>query len=89
MLRLVLTLRNFILHLQHKIKSTVIVTTCSVGALVGFGVYRNDSKFYDDVLMPIVRLCSPELCHQLAVFGFKYNLFPRQKEIDSERLVNR
>lgn len=88
-LRFVLTFLNFILYSQHQIKSTAIVTTCSVGALVGIGIYRNDSRFYDDILMPIVRLCSPELCHRLAVLGFKYNLFPRQKEIDSERLVNK
>lgn len=87
-LQFVLTFLNFILYSQYKIKSTAIVTACSGGVFFGIGIYRNDSRFYDDVMMPIVRLCSPELCHRLAVLGFKYNLFPRQREIDSERLVN-
>lgn len=63
------------------------VTTCSLGALVGIGLYRNDEKFYDNVLMPLVQLCPPEFCHRLAVLGFKYNLFPRQKLPDPELLV--
>lgn len=60
-----------------------------MGAFVGIGIYKNDERFYDKCLMPIVRKISPELCHRLAVIGFKYNLFPQQKEIDAERLVSK
>lgn len=63
------------------------MTACSVGAFVGIGVYKNNEVFYDRYLMPMVQMCSPELCHRSAVLGFKYNLFPRQKETDSDRLV--
>lgn len=72
---------------QQKLKSTAIVTACSIGAFVGIGVYKNNEVFYDRYLMPTVQICSPELSHRLAVLGFKYKLFPRQKECDSERLV--
>lgn len=64
------------------------MTTCSIGAFLGIGIYKNEDKFYDKCLMPIVRLCSPELCHRAAVLGFKYKLFPRQKESDPDRLVS-
>lgn len=72
---------------QYKMKSTAIVTSCSIGAFLGIGLYRNDEKFYDNCLMPIVQLCPPELCHRLAVLGFKYHIFPRQRQPDSELLV--
>lgn len=39
--------------------------------------------------MPIVQMCPPELCHRLAVIGFKYKLFPPQKQPDSETLVRK
>lgn len=76
------------MFLQQKLRSTAIVTACSMGTFVGIGVYKNNEVFYDRYLMPMVQNCSPELCHRLAVLGFKYSLFPRQKEIDSDRLVN-
>lgn len=63
------------------------MTTCSIGAFLGIGIYRNDEKFYDKCLMPFVRHCPPELCHRLAVLGFKYKLFPQQRSSDPERLV--
>lgn len=65
------------------------MTTCSIGAFLGIGIYRNDEKFYDNCLMPIVQLCPPELCHRLALLGFKYGLFPAQKQSDSDLLVNK
>lgn len=70
-------------------KSTAIVTSCSIGAFLGIGLYRNDEKFYDKCMMPMVQLCPPELCHRLAVLGFKYHIFPRQKQPDSELLVRK
>lgn len=39
--------------------------------------------------MPVVRFLSPEFCHRMAVLGFKFQIFPKQKRIDSERLVCR
>lgn len=56
--------------------------------LVGYGVYKNDSRFYDNLLMPVVQLCPPEFSHRMAVLAFKYNLIPKQQTIDSERLVS-
>lgn len=73
---------------QQKIRSTAVVTTCSLAAFAGIGVYKNNENVYDDFLMPIVRLFSPEFCHRAAVLGFKYRIFPKQQSIDSERLVN-
>ncbi|XP_055310964.1 dihydroorotate dehydrogenase (quinone), mitochondrial [Sitodiplosis mosellana] len=74
------------MSLAHKLKSTAFVTTCSIGAFFGIGIYRNEDQFYDKFLMPIVHMCPPELSHRLAVLGFKYKLFPKQQKIDSERL---
>lgn len=86
----ILTLIPFILFpFQYKLKSTAIVSTCSIGAFLGIGIYRNDEKFYDNCLMPLVRLCPPELCHRLAVIGFKYKIFPQQKEPDTKLLVRK
>lgn len=79
---------SLIFFSQQKLRSTAVVTACSIGAFVGIGVYKNNETFYDRYLMPMVQMCSPELCHRVAVLGFKYNLFPRQKHIDSDRLVN-
>lgn len=74
--------------MQYKFKSTAAVTSCSLIPLFGYGVYRNDSKFYDQLLMPIIQLCPPELSHRVAVLAFKYHLIPKQKTADSERLVS-
>lgn len=73
---------------QYKLRSTAIIATGSIVPMFGIGVYYNDSKFYDNVLMPIVQLCPPELSHRLAVLAFKFNLIPKQKDGDSERLVS-
>lgn len=73
--------------LQQKIKSTALVSACSVGALIAIGVYKNNDQFYDNVLMPVVRQCPPELCHRAAVVAFKYGLVPAQASEDAPSLV--
>lgn len=75
--------------IQYKLKSTAVVTSCSIAAMVGIGVYRNDEKFYDKVLMPILQTFPPEWNHRLAVLAFKFNVFPKQKTLDSDRLVRK
>lgn len=69
-------------------RSTIAVTTCSLGVFVGIGIYQNNEKFYDRYLMPVVRLFSPELCHRAAVLAFKYSLFPKQSGKDPVNLVS-
>lgn len=79
---------KFQFQFQYKLRSTAFVTTCSLVPLVGIGVYLNDSKFYDKLIMPIVQFCPPEFSHRMAVLAFKYNLIPKQRTVDSERLVS-
>lgn len=79
----------FFVAIQQKLKSTALVTTCSFGAFIGIGIYKNNSDFYDKVLMPIVQQCPPELCHRMAVIAFKYGLIPRQTTADADSLVSK
>ena len=53
----------------------------------GTGVYRENEKFYDNILMPFFRTFNPETAHQLAIQAAKYNLVPKAKLKESKILV--
>lgn len=78
----------FSLATQQKLKSLVVVSTCSVGVFSAINVYKGNERFYKNVLMPVVHLLPPEFSHQLAVAACKYNLFPKQRNDDPVSLVS-
>lgn len=80
-----MTSNNF----ARKMKSLVAVTSCSSMILSGLLYYQNDEKYFDNILMPLTRLLlSPEKAYELTMFACKWNLIPRNKNIDPPNLVN-
>lgn len=49
-------------------------------------IYRGNGRFYNDFVLPLNSRLSPELSHKLAIYGCKYNIFPKQTLQDNERL---
>lgn len=74
---------------QQKLKSLAIVSTCAAGFVVAVNIAKGNERFYDNVLMPVVRQLPPEFSHQLAVFACKHRLFPVQRQPDPASLVSR
>lgn len=71
-----------------KVKSMVVVTSCSSVIFGGLCYYRNDESFFDKVLMPVTRkLFEPETAHKIAIFTCKWGLLPNNSYKDPETLV--
>ncbi|XP_063990087.1 dihydroorotate dehydrogenase (quinone), mitochondrial [Diachasmimorpha longicaudata] len=62
-----------------KLKSLLKVTVSGATLFTGLSIYQGNEKFYDEVVMPLVRLVDPEVAHNLAVTAAKYGLTPSQK----------
>lgn len=75
------------ISVQQKLKSLAIVSTAAAGLIVGLNIIKGNERFYDNVLMPVVRRLPPEFSHQLAVFACKHRLFPAQSAPDASSLV--
>ncbi|KAJ3640780.1 hypothetical protein Zmor_027322 [Zophobas morio] len=74
------------LSLQRKLKSLFYVTLTGTGAYAFISVYKNDEKFYKNVLMPAVHVLEPEDSHKLGIIISKYRLIPRPNYTDPEAL---
>lgn len=68
-------------------KSLLYVSASAIGIYTGVCIYKENEKFYKDVLMPLVHLLDPEQAHKLAVFVSRHRLIPKSQHIDSEILV--
>lgn len=73
---------------QQKLKSLAIVSAAATGLVVAINIAKGNERFYDNVLMPVVRRLPPEFSHQLAVFACKHRLFPAQSAPDASSLVS-
>lgn len=65
----------------------MLVTLGGVGAFAVVNVYKNNEKFYKEILMPLVHQLDPEKSHELAIFASKYRLIPKSKYEDPNILV--
>lgn len=71
-----------------KIKSLVSVTSCGTLIFSGICFYRNDEKFFDNILMPLTRkILDAETSQKLTLFACKWNLLPRNNYEDPKSLV--
>ncbi|XP_011309683.1 dihydroorotate dehydrogenase (quinone), mitochondrial [Fopius arisanus] len=71
---------------RDKIKSFIKVTISGATLFTGLSVYQGNEKFYDQIVMPLVRLVDPELAHNLAVTAVKYRFSPSQNISDPSTL---
>nr|CAD7573149.1 unnamed protein product [Timema californicum] len=62
------------------------VTSSAVGLCSAVSIYRENERFYDGVLMPLIQVLDPETSHNLAIAVSKYGLFPKSKYKDSDSL---
>lgn len=59
---------------KEKLQSFIRVTTSGLAIFSGVNIYTGNEKFYDDVVMPAVRLVDPERAHKIAVLAAKHGL---------------
>nr|CAD7590299.1 unnamed protein product [Timema genevievae] len=71
---------------HYKIKSMLYVTSSAVGLCSALSIYRENERFYDGVLMPLMQVLDPETSHNLAITVSKYGLFPKSKYKDTDSL---
>nr|CAD7392759.1 unnamed protein product [Timema cristinae] len=76
----------FLSLVQYKIKSMLYVTSSAVGLCTAVSIYRENERFYDGVLMPLIQVLDPETSHNFAITVSKYGLFPKSKYKDSDSL---
>ena len=53
----------------------------------GINLYKGSEKFYDDIVMPIFQLFSPETSHNISIKLAKYKIVPRPQKPDPPSLV--
>ena len=53
----------------------------------GINIYRNNDKFYEEILMPMFRIFGAETAHTISIKLAKYNVVPRPSEADPSSLV--
>jgi dihydroorotate dehydrogenase len=63
------------------------VTAGAFGAFSAFSIYKENEKFFDSILMPVVHTLNPETSHKVAIIASKYGLFPKSSYEDPETLV--
>ncbi|KAF0298026.1 Dihydroorotate dehydrogenase (quinone), mitochondrial [Amphibalanus amphitrite] len=68
--------------LKEKLKSMVKLTAGGTVAFYGIGLWSNNAKFYESMVMPAVRWLDPEMAHRAAVLAAKYGLVPRDRSPD-------
>lgn len=73
----------------RKIKSLVTVACCGGLLMNGILYYRNDEKYFSQLLMPTSRvLMSTENARKFSIFLCKWNLIPKNEYQDSSVLVS-
>lgn len=78
---------SYNLTFQHKIKSLLSVTAGAFGAFSAVSIYKENEKFFDSILMPLVHTLNPETSHKVAIIASKYGLFPKSSYEDPATLV--
>jgi dihydroorotate dehydrogenase len=63
------------------------VTASAFGAFSVVSIYKENEKFFDNILMPLVHTLNPETSHKLAIIASKYGLFPKSSYEDPTTLV--
>ncbi|KAK0098223.1 hypothetical protein PV326_010280 [Microctonus aethiopoides] len=71
---------------KEKLRSLLTVTMGGATFFTGICLYQGNEKFYNNVMMPLVRLIDPEVAHNLAVLAAKIGFTPRQTTIDPATL---
>jgi hypothetical protein len=75
--------------LLNKVKSFVAVTGSSSLIFGGLLYHQNDEKFFENFLMPLMRLTlKPESQIKLGIFLCKYKLLPKNNYKDPPSLVS-
>lgn len=73
----------------RRIKSMVVVSTCSSFLFSGVLYHQNDETFFDNFLMPLSRFfLNDEKLQKLGIFLCKWNLVPRNNYKDPFSLVS-
>lgn len=66
----------------HQLKQAVGLLTGGTLTFVGHCIYSGNEKFYQDFVMPWIRVIDPETTHNIAVMLAKYRFVPKQKKPD-------
>ncbi|XP_043267144.1 dihydroorotate dehydrogenase (quinone), mitochondrial isoform X1 [Venturia canescens] len=72
---------------SEKLRSFLIVTSSGVAIFAGINLYQGNERFYREVAMPLARFVDPEKAHNLAVTALKWDLIPRQSNLEDGKLL--
>lgn len=59
-----------------------------VGVFSALNIYQENERFYEQILLPLTHVLSPETSHNIAIVASKYGLIPRSRYKDTDTLVN-
>ncbi|XP_063242788.1 dihydroorotate dehydrogenase (quinone) isoform X2 [Bacillus rossius redtenbacheri] len=73
----------------YKLRSMVVVTGGALGLCSAVSVYRENERFYDGVVVPLLSMLDPETAHNAAVVASKWRLVPPSRFTDPDSLHTR
>lgn len=72
---------------KYKLKSALKITSLAITMFTGINIYQGNEKFYNNIVMPIIRILDPESAHNLAITILKYRLLHKQTAPDPPSLA--
>jgi hypothetical protein len=73
--------------LQPRLRSALKACVGGGFVFVGANLYAGSERFYEEVVMPTLRMVDAETVHRWSIQLAKYGLVPRMKSIDDPILV--
>ncbi|KAK3772990.1 hypothetical protein RRG08_036324 [Elysia crispata] len=72
-----------------QLKQAAVIVNGGVLLFAGINLYKGSEKFYDDIVMPIFQLFSPETSHNISIKLAKYKIVPRPQKPDPPSLQSK
>ena len=77
------------LFIQLQLKQAAVIVNGGVLLFAGINLYKGNEKFYDDIVMPVFKLFSPETSHNISIKLAKYKIVPKPQKPDPPSLVRK
>ncbi|GFS24224.1 dihydroorotate dehydrogenase (quinone), mitochondrial [Elysia marginata] len=72
-----------------QLKQAAVIVNGGVLLFAGMNLYKGSEKFYDDIVMPLFQLFSPETSHNISIKLAKYKIVPKQQKPDPPSLQSK
>ncbi|XP_034935975.1 dihydroorotate dehydrogenase (quinone), mitochondrial [Chelonus insularis] len=67
---------------KQKIRSFLMISFGGASLFTGMSIFQGNEKFYDQVVMRLIKSIDPEIAHKMAVTAAKWEIIPKQKTPD-------